>query len=218
MPEAEIQPAKAVTAMFDNIAEFLGPALGTALVLGIGTGAAFAIDAATFLLSAVLLTRVPPRARSAPAAGAPRDPVLRGKVWAEARAGLREVRSRTWVWVTLAAFCVALFAGLAPWFVLGPGVGRQQYWSIAVFGVVASAVGAGTVIGSVVGIPGARGTRCDWRCWGSCSGRSSILYADGVALAIVIPATVVAGTGIALFDVWWERRWPSACRRTCSPG
>lgn len=221
VPEDEIQQAKAVTATFDNLAEFLGPALGTALVLGIGAGPAFALDAASFLFSAALLTRIRPRSRaivadagrSAPvapglgpgtgrlAATAPQQGTLR----AEVRDGFREVRSRTWVWATLAAFCVGLFAGLAPWFVLGPVVAREQYGDIAVFGIVASALGAGTVVGSVIG--------ARWRpryplraamlavlLWPV----SGILYAVGLPLELVIPTTCLAGAGIALFDIWWE--------------
>ena len=199
VPEAEIQEAKAITAMFENTAEFLGPALGTALVLGIGAGPAFALDAATFLLSAALLTQVRPRPRGAAA------PAARASLVAELRDGFRAVRARSWVWGTLAAFSVALFAGLAPWFVLGPGVAREQYGTIAVFGIVASALGAGTIAGSVIG--------ARWRprhpmrlamlaivLWPL----SIILYAAGLTLAIVIPATVIAGAGVALFDVWWE--------------
>ena len=247
VPEDEIQQAKAVTATFDNLAEFLGPALGTALVLGIGAGPAFALDAASFLFSAALLTRIRPRSRaiavdvasSAPVAdglglgagprprsgpagpssdSGPEGPVeaqagaqaaatrpQRGTLRAEVREGFREVRSRTWVWATLAAFCVALFAGLAPWFVLGPVVARQQYGDIAVFGIVASALGAGTVVGSVVG--------ARWRpryplraamlavlLWPV----SGLFYAVGLPLELVIPTTCLAGTGIALFDIWWE--------------
>jgi hypothetical protein len=43
------------------------------------------------------------------------------------RAGFHEVRSRAWIWATLAAFCVALFFVLGPWYVLGPIVAREQY-------------------------------------------------------------------------------------------
>ena len=49
--------------MFLSFADFAGPALAAALVVGIGAGAAFAIDAGTFLLSALFLSRVRPRAR-----------------------------------------------------------------------------------------------------------------------------------------------------------
>ena len=32
---------------------------------------------------------------------------------------------------------------------------------------------------------------------------ATILFAAGVSLFVVMPAIVIAGTGIALFDVWW---------------
>ncbi len=63
VPEEEIQPAKAAFGTLETVAEFLGPALATLLVLGIGPGFAFAIDAATFLVSAAFLVRLRPRAR-----------------------------------------------------------------------------------------------------------------------------------------------------------
>jgi MFS family permease len=203
VPEAEIQQAKAVTSMFDNLAEFLGPAVGTALVLGIGAGTAFALDAASFLFSAACLTRVHPRRRRAAAAAEPPPPAR--TLSSDIRAGFREVRSRTWVWATLAAFSVALFAGLAPWFVLGPVVAREQYGDIAVFGIVAAALGAGTVIGSLLGARWRprHPMRAAMLCvllWPV----SGILYAVGVTLVVVIPTTAAAGVGVALFDVWWE--------------
>ncbi len=96
VPEADIQQARAITSLSNNLAEFAGPALATALVLGAGAGWAFALDAATFLLSATFLSRVRPRQRGSSTqrpAGEPRNSVL-----AEIRAGSREVRARTWVW------------------------------------------------------------------------------------------------------------------------
>src|SRR4051794_31117073 len=199
VPEAEIQEANAVTTTFSNIAEFAGPALGTALVLGVGAGTAFALDAASFLLSAAFVIRVRPRRRATPGPAAQRS-----SVWAEIREGFEEVRSRSWVWATLLAFCVAVFAAFAPWAVLGPSLAREHYGGIGVYGVVGAALGAGTIAGSLVGIR--------WRprhpmrlamlailLWPA----ATILYAVGVALAVVIPSFVIAGTGIALFDVWW---------------
>ena len=52
VPESEIQDARALTESVANAAFMVGPALATALVLGVGAGEAFAFDAATFLLSA----------------------------------------------------------------------------------------------------------------------------------------------------------------------
>jgi predicted MFS family arabinose efflux permease len=203
VPEEDIQQATAITTMSNNVAEFAGPTLATVLVLGAGAGWAFALDAATFILSAAFLTRVRPR-RRAPASEPAESEQERASVWASIREGSREVRAHVWVWATLASFCVALFCGLAPWFVLGPGIAKEQYGHIAVYGLVEAALGFGTILGSLAGV--------GWRprfpirmamllvlIWPL----TSIIYALGVTLIVVVPATVVAGAGIALLDVWW---------------
>jgi MFS family permease len=202
VPEQEIQQANALSALSNNIGEFAGPALATALVLGLGAGWAFALDAGTFLLSAAFLARVRPRRRDGPAGVA--EPSTRATVWSEMREGFREVRSRRWVWGTLAAFSVALFCGLAPWFVLGPMVAREQYGHIGVYGLVAAALGIGTIAGSLLGV----GWRPHYPMRSAMFAilpwpLAAVMYAAGVTLFIVIPFTVIAGTGIALFDVWW---------------
>ena len=58
IPEPEIQEAQALSNMTNNLAELTGPALATALVLGVGAGWAFLFDALTFVMSAFFLTRV----------------------------------------------------------------------------------------------------------------------------------------------------------------
>jgi MFS family permease len=202
VPEHEIQQAQGLSSLSNNIGEFAGPALATALVLGLGAGWAFALDAATFLLSAALLMRVRPRRRVLSAADA--DAGRPGGVWTELREGFAEVRSRSWVWATLAAFCAALFTGLAPWFVLGPLVARVQYGHIGVYGLVSAAVGIGTIAGSLLGIAWRprfpmRAAMLAILLWPA----SAILYAAGLTLWLVVPAMVIGGGGIALFDVWW---------------
>lgn len=223
VPEDDIQQATAITTMTNNVAEFAGPALATVLVLSAGAGWAFALDAATFLVSATFLARVRPRARAGArgasgtgadaAAGAaalgPRTAdgtrgAPRPSVWSEIRDGSREVRARTWVWATLASFCVALFCGLAPWFVLGPVVAREQYGHLAVYGLIETALGFGTIMGSLAGVGWRprfplRAAMLAIALWPVCA----ILFATGTPLAIVLPATVIAGGGVALFDVWW---------------
>src|SRR5205085_11271265 len=110
VPESRIQDAKALSETTSNLAFLIGPLLATALVLGVGAGEAFALDAATFVISALLLARVHPRSRGE---AAPPEPALDAL-----RAGWREVRSRPWVLVTIAAFTVAVFAVYAPWYAL----------------------------------------------------------------------------------------------------
>ena len=67
VPEELIQDARALTESMSNLAFLIGPALATALVLGIGAGEAFAFDAATFVLSARAADpRSPPRRAARP--------------------------------------------------------------------------------------------------------------------------------------------------------
>ena len=68
VPEDELQQANAATSVVDNAGELVGPAIATALVLGLGAGWAFAFDALTFVVSALLLARMRPRARGERAA------------------------------------------------------------------------------------------------------------------------------------------------------
>lgn len=136
---------------------------------------------------------------------ATRDGQRPATVRSDIRDGYREVRSRVWVWGTLLAFCAGLFFCLAPLFVLGPIVAREQYGHIAVYGYVGAALGLGTVLGSLAGIGwrphhpmrAAMLVVLMWPCAG-------VLYAAGITLAIVLPATVAAGVGLALFDTWWQ--------------
>lgn len=200
VPEEQIQEGNALRTLSENVAEFAGPALATGLVLGPGAGWAFALDAATFLLSAALLVRVRLRVR-APAPDEAGEPSL----WQQVREGAREVRARAWVWATLASFCAALFFVLAPWYILGPVIAREQYGHIGVYGLVAAAFGVGTIAGAVVGIrwrpryPIRIGmiAAVSWPLVG-------LVYGAGVTLVLVVPMCVIGGAGIALFDIWWK--------------
>ncbi|MDX6683071.1 MAG: hypothetical protein QOG94_3110 [Solirubrobacteraceae bacterium] len=218
VPEDEIQEATALTSTSECVAEFVGPALATLLVLGIGPAFAFGLDAATFLVSAALLVRVRPRQRGAPPAQAHEVRSMRDDL----REGYVEVRSRSWVWATLAVFCVVLFVVQAPLVVVGPLVAQQLYGDVAIYGYLLGAMGAGTIAGSIVALR--------WRprhplrmgmtmivLWPA----AVVPFAAGAPLAIVLPAMVLAGWGGALFDIWWvtalaERIPPSRLSRVTS--
>jgi MFS family permease len=197
VPEEEIQPARAALGTLETAAEFAGPALATALVLGVGPGFAFALDAATFLVSAAFLVRLRPRERG--------DAPVRTTVLAELREGWTEVRSHTWIWVIVGAFSFALLTCFGPWMTLGPTVSIDSYDTAAVYGILTSAMGAGTIVGALIGFR--------WRPRHPM--RTGMLlalpfpaafgaFALGLPAAVLFPVFVVAGTGIALFDIWWH--------------
>jgi MFS family permease len=197
--ESEIQDARALTQSTANLAIVIGPALGTLLVVGLGAGEAFALDAATFVLSALLLIRVRPRERGAGGEGAP-ESTLRSL-----RDGWGEVRSRPWVWVTIAAFTGIMLTGYAQWYTLAPSIARSLYGTASVFGVLESVAGVGAVIGAL--------TALRWRprrplAVGLVLGigwiAQSILFALDAPLGVVVASALVAGFGFSLFEIWWE--------------
>src|ERR1700685_2684571 len=120
VPESMIHDATALSQSTQTLAILIGPALSTALVLGVGAGEAFLFDAATFVISAVLLVRVRTRVRGEKIASVASPSVL-----SELRAGWRETVSRPWVWVTIAAFTGMVLVPYTQWYALAPIVARD---------------------------------------------------------------------------------------------
>ena len=197
VPEHDIQQAKATFSTIETAAEFAGPALATALVLGVGPGSAFAIDAATFLVSAAFLLPLRPRERG--------EAVVRTTVLTELREGWAVVRSRNWIWVIILAFSLALLTSFGPWQTLGATVSIEEYDTRATFGIATSAMGAGTILGALIGFR--------WRPrhpmrtgmllalpWPA----SFAIFALGLPVAALLPIFALTGTSVALFGIWWE--------------
>jgi MFS family permease len=196
VPETMIQDATALTETSINLAFMLGPLLAVALVIGIGAGVAFAFDALTFAVSAVLLTRIQPRARG--------KKVAAQSLVADLRAGWREVASRTWVWVTIASFAGAVLCVYAQWYALGPSIARSVYGSTGVFGVLEAVGGGGAVLGAALAVvwrparPLAVGLPLVFA-WPA----QNIAFAAGAPLPWVIALAFATGFGFALVTVWW---------------
>jgi len=179
------------------VAEFTGPALATALVLGLGAGWAFALDALTFAVSAAFLLLVRARSRG--------EVVARQALGTELREGWAAVRARAWVWSILVCFSLALLLTFAPWATLGPTVADEVYGSRGTFGVLAAAMGAGTILGALIGFrwrplhPMRAGLALcvPWPVATAC-------FAAGLPVVLVGAAFLTAGVGIALFGIWWE--------------
>jgi MFS family permease len=199
VPEPLIQEARALTESMANLAFMLGPALATVLVLGVGAGETFAFDAATFVLSAALLTRVHPRARGDSAQASQ-------TVLAALRDGWSEVRSRPWVWATIAAFTGTVMCVFSLWYSLAPGISRSLYGSVGVFGILETLAGVGAVAGALVGTrwrpehPLFTGLLLMVLGWSPLN----VVVALGAPLALVVVMSLTTGFGFSLFIIWWE--------------
>jgi MFS family permease len=142
VPGPQLQKANALMGMSDNFGWMVGPAVAGTLVALIGAGGAIAVDAATFLVSAVFLTgvRAPALVRSR----------ATQRFVAELRDGWHEVRSRTWLWVMLLRVCLVLCLVIAPFQVLGPLGLTEQGYSAAAWGWIAAVFSLGMFLGAGV--------------------------------------------------------------------
>jgi MFS family permease len=198
VPADEIQAAQALIGFSMNLATVLGPVLATALVLTLGAGPMFLIDAGSFLFGALLLLPVKPRAR-----------VLAGQrpqsFIHELRAGFREVSSRVWVWGSIMAYTGVVLFGLVPWLSLGPLAVRQAYGNVDFYGVVIAVWGAGSVAGSL--LAAVWHPRYPLRLaliFGVLWAILGLLVAVGVTRSILVPVALISGGAGALTGIWWE--------------
>jgi MFS family permease len=139
---ADLQQANALMSLSGNVAAVLGPAFAGVIVATIGTGWGLAIDAATFVVSAVFLAMM----RVEPVILA-----VRVSTVAELRAGWRAFRSRTWLWVTVVYFTLFIGFVYAPLLVLGPEVARTSLGGAGAWAAIATALGLGSLVGGLIG-------------------------------------------------------------------
>lgn len=141
VPREQLQPANALVSLTRNGMMVLGPTIGALLVVSVGSGWALAVDAATWLLSALLLLPVtlPPKVTSSE----PADTVR------ELREGWTFFWATPWLWQVVVGFGLLNLIHHGAWFTLGPAIaddtiGRQGW------GLVLSAEAAGFLLMTVV--------------------------------------------------------------------
>ncbi|HEX5467566.1 MAG TPA: MFS transporter [Gaiellaceae bacterium] len=122
-----------------------GPAIGGWTVAALGTGAAFALDAGSFCVSALAISLMSSGLR------ARRDAEEPSTALADLREGFRFVRAHAWIWGTLLGTAISLLAFWGPVEVLVPfrikndlGGGADD------FGLVLAAGGVGSILAAVV--------------------------------------------------------------------
>jgi MFS family permease len=201
VPPAMRQQANALGRMLFNGATVVGAPLGGIVVASVGPGWGIAVDAATFLLSALCfaLVRLP-----APEPGT--TPVVRARssIVTDLREGWSAFASRTWLWVVVAGFCVLNAAWSGALFVLGPVIADDTIGRRA-WGFVLAAETAGMILGAVVAM---RVRRRRLLLFGVVS--TAFLALPVLALGLhphlglLLAAAVLAGVGIEQFGIAWE--------------
>jgi DHA3 family tetracycline resistance protein-like MFS transporter len=139
LPAERLAQANALDQVVRPIAlRLAGPALGGVVVGAFGSGTAFALDAATFLVSAAALLAM----RRRPARPATAAASLAGDL----REGWRFVRRRSWLWATFASAAIAYLLFMGPVEVLLPLLVKHELHGTATeLGLVFAAGGLGSV-------------------------------------------------------------------------
>ena len=125
-----------------SVSLLAGPALTGTLVLAVGVGWVFVVDAAAFGISAALILMVRLRASAA-------SPGPRRSIRADLTEGFAEVRARDWHWTSLIAHAVWNFAANVL-LTLGPLVAVTRYGGEAAWIAVTQAGGVGLLAGSLL--------------------------------------------------------------------
>jgi len=176
----------------------VGPALGGVVVGALGYQWGFAIDALSFAVSAACVLAMASRPRPEPTGRSP---------LADARDGMRYVRSQRWLWVTLAGAGIANFAAFSPLAVLLPLLIRNVlHQGPFALGLVFAAGGfGGVVMALLVAHFGAPRLRITWM-WAGWSVAAVALVALALAPNVWLAGAwmcVVIGT-LMLGNVLWN--------------
>jgi MFS family permease len=140
LPAEELGQANALDQFVRPIAlRLAGPALGGVLIAATGSGVAFALDAASFAVSAAALLAMHRRAYT-PAVTEP------ASVTQDIKTGFAYISKRVWLWLTFASAAVAYLLFMGPAEVLLPYLVKNDLGgSAADLGLVFAAGGIGSV-------------------------------------------------------------------------
>ena len=136
---SRLQQANALLFVALSVGTIVGPALAGLLVALTSPGWAIAFDAITFAVSGAILTQVRPLGVVT---------VCEGRnFFADLVGGWHEVRSRTWLWLTILDAALFQFAVLGSFFVLGPLVAQQHLDGSSSWALILTGFGIGAVVG-----------------------------------------------------------------------
>ncbi|MGW5468012.1 MFS transporter [Streptomyces chartreusis] len=136
--EDRLQQANGLLRVCTNSSLLLGLTLSGVAVAWIGAGWALALNAASFVVSAFLTTRLRVPGRAAKGSSG----------WDDLKEGWREFTSRQWLWVVVAQYAVVVAALNANVGVLGPLVAEEDLGGATAWSVIVAAQALGTIAGA----------------------------------------------------------------------
>ena len=141
VPRERLREANALLATARSTAQVLGAALAGVLVAAFGAGWTLAIEAVTFLSSALLI------------AGITAQPQVVGRaetLLRSLRSGWGEFTSHRWLWVVVLQFAFVIAGIQAFYGLIGPTLAQRMLGGATSWGVIAAGFGVGTLLGGVL--------------------------------------------------------------------
>jgi len=195
LSDLHLQPGNALMSLSRSATSIVGPSISGLLVATVGVGWVFVADAATYVASTIslLLLRVPRPAQPAP----------RTSFVSELAGGWREVTSRPWLRIALAAFGISNVS-LAPFFILGPIIAERSLGGAPDWGLIVTAQAVGGLVGGLVALR--------WRPARPIAAGFMIgplffvplyLLAAPLAVPLIMAASLVAVACMELSNTWW---------------
>ena len=141
VPSDLLPSANSLKSISLDIAQFIGPAIGAAMIALGGTSLAFALDGVSFLISALCLVALP------------RIPALSKRAEKEAgmlqdmREGISTVIHSPWLWVTLVVASASTIFLIGPYDAALPLLVKQRFGSqVGFYGLLTSLSALGSII------------------------------------------------------------------------
>lgn len=202
VPQEHLVQANSLDTLMRPLAVQLGgPALGGLAIAGFGTGVAFALDAATFAVSATCLALM--RSRPLPLK---ENAIGIRSALREVGEGFAFVRAHRWLWGTLAAAGLSLLLYYGPMEVLLPFVIKNELGGSSTdFGLALAAVGVGAIAAALVmgqrPMP-RRPFTVMFTAWAICMACVAV-WGLATELWQILAVSVVRGAGITVGTVLW---------------
>lgn len=136
----QLQRANAATSFATSFSSVLGPMLGGLVVAALSPAWAITVDACTFAVSAVCISRI----------AIPAHIRRQERFLAAMRDGWCEVRNRNWLALSIGAFSLYQLFAMATLFVLGPVAAQKHFDGATTWAAVITALGIGSIVGDLL--------------------------------------------------------------------
>jgi hypothetical protein len=142
VPADQLQQSNVLMSFGASSCSVGSPAAAGLLVAIFGPGIVFALDAGSFMVSAITLASL----RLSPRTISPRSSFC-----ADLASGWHEVAIRPWYWLSLIAHAISNFA-IPAYFVLGPVIAARALGGASAWGAISAAWAAGAVLGCAIAL------------------------------------------------------------------